>query len=70
MPSLIALVLSWLEPRRQCVVARLAVLARWLVLSQQQELKVGYIEIEEPGGNVITRGHQTVGEAHEHAHER
>ncbi|KAK8133735.1 hypothetical protein PG984_005747 [Apiospora sp. TS-2023a] len=48
--------LSWLKPLQQFAVAQLAVWARWLVLSQQQELKVGYIEIEEPDGNVITRG--------------
>lgn len=56
MPSLLVIILSRFEPLRQYVVAHLAVWARWLVLSQQQELRVGYIEIEEPNGNVITRG--------------
>ncbi|KAK8077224.1 cyclopropane-fatty-acyl-phospholipid synthase [Apiospora saccharicola] len=50
------MILSWLKPLQQPTVAQLAVWARWLVLSQQQELKVGYIEIEEPDGNVIIRG--------------
>ncbi|KAK8039406.1 hypothetical protein PG993_007817 [Apiospora rasikravindrae] len=47
---------SLLQKLQQYAVAQLAVWARWLVLSQQQELKVGYIEVEEPDGTVITRG--------------
>ncbi|KAK8006204.1 hypothetical protein PG991_012501 [Apiospora marii] len=68
MPSLFAIILTWLEPLWQYAVARLAVWARWLVLSQQQELRVGYIEIEEPDGNVITRGTKLPSPRHMHVH--
>ncbi|KAK7921334.1 hypothetical protein PG985_009356 [Apiospora marii] len=68
MSSLFAVTFSWLELLRQYVVAHLAVWARWLVLSQQQELRVGYIEIEEPDGNVITRGTKSPPPPPKHVH--